>query len=149
MNVHAFALCFKGQAGAPEGDPQGIPVESRTQATMLTTAFKPDGVASDRVAKGDGAEAVFRSTVWMTGEGEFDESGTIDYGHGNTLTFSTVGRGRMGPSPMAGVQSGAVVWRIDSGTGAYAGATGHITSNFTLHADGVVVDHQFAVIFVP
>lgn len=149
MNVHAFALCFKGQAGAPQGDPPSIEAESRTQATMLTTAFKPEGVLSDRILKGEGAEAIFRSIVTITGEGEFDETGVIDYGHGNTIRFSTIGRGRIGPSSMPGVQSGAVLWQIDGGTGAYANAAGHITSNFTLHDDGVLIDHQFAVIFVP
>lgn len=149
MNVHTFALCFKGSGTAPQGDPPTAKVESRTQATMLTTAFKPGGVAADRIAKGDGNEAVFKSTVTMTGEGQFDESGTIDYGHGNTIAFSTLGRGHLGPSPMEGVQHGTVTWRIDRGTGAYQNATGYITSNFTLHSDGVVIDHQFAVIFVP
>lgn len=149
MNTQTFALCFKGQAGAAQGDPPSMQAETRTQATMLTTAFQKDGVVSDRVTKGDGAEAVFRSTVTITGEGEFDETGTIDYGHGNTITFSTIGRGHIGPSPMDGVQHGTVSWKIDSGTGVYANANGYITSNFTIHADGVIVDHQFAVIFVP
>lgn len=149
MTVQAFALCYKGAAQAPQGEPPSLPVESRTQATMLTTAFKPEGVASDRVTKGDGAEAVFRSTVTMTSDTEFDETGAIDYGHGNTVTFSTLGRGHIAPSSIEGVQSGAVAWKIESGTGAYANASGYITSNFTLHSDGVVVDHQFAVIFVP
>ena len=149
MGVHAFALCFKGSGGAPVGDPPTVTVESRTQATMLTTAFKKEGVASDRVNKGDGQEAVFQSKVAMTGEGVFDEWGTIDYGHGNSVTFSTVGRGHLGPSPLPGVQSGAVIWQIDGGTGTYENARGYITSNFTIHPDGVVVDHQFAVIFVP
>lgn len=149
MTTHAFALCFKGTTGTPQGDPPTLTVETRTQATMLTSAFRKEGVVSDRVTKGDGAEAVFRSTVTMIDESEFIETGTIDYGHGNTVTFTTVNRGRIEPSPMEGVQHGAVTWRIDGGTGAYQNAQGFVTSNFTLHADGVVVDHQFAVIFVP
>ncbi len=147
MKTHAFALCFKGSGTAPKGDPLTAQVESRTQGTMLTTAFRPDGVASDRINKGDGSEAVFRSTVTMKTDSTFDETGTIDYGHGNTITFSTVGEGQMSPSAMAGVHHGTVTWKVESGTGCYASATGYITSNFTLHSDGVVIDHQFAVLF--
>lgn len=45
---------------------------------------------------------------------------------------------------MAGWQRGAVVWRVTHGDGHFPGAEGVITSNFTVSADGDVVDNHFA-----
>jgi hypothetical protein len=41
------------------------------------------------------------------------------------------------------------MWRVDSGEGQFAGASGPITSNFTLSGTGEVIDNHFALIFVP
>jgi len=65
------------------------------------------------------------------------------------LTFETVGTGRLGPSPVAGLQWGAVIWRITAGEGAFVGATGYITSNFTVSGDGEVVDNHYVRMFIP
>jgi hypothetical protein len=40
------------------------------------------------------------------------------------------------------------MWRIDSGQGQFEGASGLITSNFTVGDDGEVTDNHFGVIFV-
>lgn len=40
-------------------------------------------------------------------------------------------------------------WRITGGAGHLAGATGVITSNFTVSTDGDVIDDQFARIYLP
>jgi hypothetical protein len=42
-----------------------------------------------------------------------------------------------------------VTWEVVSGQGTLAGATGLITSNFTVGARGEVVDNQFSVLFQP
>jgi len=42
-----------------------------------------------------------------------------------------------------------VLWTITGGDGAFAGARGLITSNFTVAADGEVVDNHFARIYLP
>ena len=52
-------------------------------------------------------------------------------------------------SPIAGIQRGAVMWEVTGGEGRLAGAQGLITSNFTVGAQGEVVDDQFARLFVP
>jgi hypothetical protein len=43
---------------------------------------------------------------------------------------------------------GVVSWRVEGGEGQFAGASGLITSNFTLSADGQVTDHHFGVLWV-
>jgi hypothetical protein len=44
---------------------------------------------------------------------------------------------------------GGVVWTITAGDGAFAGAQGVITSNFTVSADGEVIDDHVARVYVP
>jgi hypothetical protein len=65
---------------------------------------------------------VFESHVVLSGE-TFNETGSIDYRGRGTVTFETVGVGHLGPSPVAGLQWGAVIWRIIAGAGEFVGST--------------------------
>jgi hypothetical protein len=40
------------------------------------------------------------------------------------------------------------MWRVDDGEGQFAGASGLITSNFTLSDTDEVIDNHFGLIFV-
>jgi hypothetical protein len=95
-----------------------------------------------------GETVVFESKVVLSGE-TFNETGSIDYSGRGTLIFETVGAGSLGPSPLPGLQWGAVIWRITEGTGEFGGATGYITSNFTVSAEGDVVDNHYVRMFLP
>ena len=97
----------------------------------------------------DATKADFDSTVRMMEEGAFDEDGTISFGGGNSLRFSTLNKGHVAPSQAPGVTAGAIIWKIDGGEGQFAGATGLITSNFFFNEAGEVTDNQFGVIFTP
>jgi hypothetical protein len=90
----------------------------------------------------------FESQVVLSGE-TFNETGSIDYSGYGKVTFETVGAGYLGPSPISGLQWGAVIWRITVGDGTYAGATGYITSNFTVSAEGDVVDNHYVRMVLP
>ena len=46
------------------------------------------------------------------------------------------------------LKHGSVMWRVESGKGQFAEATGLITSNFTIGEGGEVIDHHCGVIFV-
>ncbi len=65
-----------------------------------------------------------------------------------TIEFDTVGRGHVGPSPVTGRVHGAVIWAVTRGTGGLSGARGLITSNFTVEADGQVVDRHIAHFYI-
>jgi len=41
-----------------------------------------------------------------------------------------------------------VTWKVDRGEGQFEGASGLITSNFTVSDTGEVVDHHCGVLFV-
>lgn len=131
MQPVIFALQFKGEAG-PMADAVGV-LKAQTRAAG--------------VAETGGGEARFSSVVTMIGDGAFVESGLIDYGAGSSLSFDTVGQGRIGPAGGGGGMAGAVIWKVVEGKGRFAGASGYVTSNFTVSEKGEVVDNQTAVLF--
>ena len=129
MRDLVFAMELMGRAA---------PVEGRENTLRARTAGR--GPRGETVA--------FESQVVLNGE-TFNETGSIDYSGRGTLKFETVGAGHLGPSPVAGLQWGAVIWRITEGEGEFVGATGYITSNFIVSADGDVVDNHYVRMFIP
>jgi hypothetical protein len=125
-------------------------LRAKTSATgqILQSVLKPDGVQA-AIEPAGGDSATFESEVEIVGEGAFLESGSIRYGSAGKATFKTVGRGVLGPSPLAGIQRGAVIWEITGGEGRFKDAQGMITSNFTAGPEGEVVDDHFVRLFLP
>jgi hypothetical protein len=129
MRDLVFAMELRGRAA---------PVEGQTNTLSARTAGR--GPQGETVA--------FESRVVLSGD-TFNETGNLDYSGRGKLRFETVGVGHLGPSPVAGLQWGAVIWRITAGEGEFVGATGYITSNFTVSADGDVVDNHYVRMFMP
>jgi hypothetical protein len=129
---------FSDQATPPEGDPPSLTVHGES-----TRVVPLEGDAPDRAA--------FGSSVTMTGETSFDESGTMTFGEdGDRIRFSTTGAGYLGPSLEEGLLEGSVIWRVEGGEGRFAGATGLITSNFVMRAEtGEVAEKQVISLFLP
>lgn len=115
---------------------------------VVSVERREDTLKARLTGRGSQGETVtFQSQVILSGE-TFNETRSIDYnGHGK-LKFETVETGHLGPSPMAGLQWGAVIWRITEAEGEFVGAKGYITSNFTISADGDVVDNQYIRMFI-
>jgi hypothetical protein len=132
---------FKDQATAPEGDPPRFTVHGESEQVTL--------IEGDAASVPDNAS--FDTNVTTTGETSFDESGVMTLGSdSDRLRFSTVGQGFLSPSPEQGLFEGSVIWRIEEGEGKFAGATGLITSNFTLTMEtGEVWEHQVVSMFLP
>jgi hypothetical protein len=91
-------------------------------------------------------------------KGSFTEEGNITFGdpaEKNVLTFSSLGLGYMNayPCPEKPFTGGTVMWRIDSGTGFFKGATGAITANFLIDLNkpgtGKLISYQFGVVYLP
>ena len=142
-----YALQFTGSAG-PAGDDQTVMHAKTTSVGGFNTVIDDSGV-DGRIEQAGGGSATFESEVRLTGDTSFTESGTIDFGGPHRLRFSTVGHGTLEPSAEDGTMAGAIIWRIDEGQGQLDGASGYITSNFTVDGNGKVVDNQVGVIFVP
>jgi hypothetical protein len=147
MKQIIYAMQFKGQGG-PGGSPNVLKAMTNSSSCTVSTVIGPDGV-NGSVQPAAGGKASFESEVTITGETSFLESGSIRFGDGaHRLRFSTVGQGHLGDSAEPKVKSGAVMWRVEGGEGQFAGASGYITSNFTMDEGGHVTDNQFGVIYV-
>jgi hypothetical protein len=148
MKELVFALQFKGKARPVEGSEGKLAAKTTASGQVLRTALTAKGVQAKAETR-PGPRATFESEVQMTGEGTFQESGQIRYGKGARLAFKTVGQGVLGPSGAGGLQRGAVIWEVTSGAGQLAGASGLITSNFTVGSKGEVVDNHYVRLFLP
>jgi hypothetical protein len=146
MTQIIYAMQFKGKAG-PGPSANVMKASTSASSTTVTTEIGAEGVHGS-IKPAPGGKAEFESEVTLTGDTSFLEKGSIRFGDGNRLQFSTIEHGYLGDSADPKLKSGAVMWRIDGGEGQFAGATGFITSNFTLSDAGDVTDNQFAVIFV-
>jgi hypothetical protein len=148
MRELVFALEFRGRAAAVPGSESKRQARTTASSQTFSTVLGREGVrvGVETVA---GERAVLESRVERFGDGTFVEDGTIAYGAAGTVSFETMGRGWVGPAPVPGWVVGGVVWTVTGGDGVFAGATGLITSNFTVSADGEVVDHHFARLYVP
>lgn len=148
MRELVFALEFRGRAAPVPGSDGKRQARSTAPSQTMSTVLGPDGVCAG-VATAVGERAVLESRVERFGDGTFVENGRITYGGGGAVTFETIGRGWVTPAPRPGWTVGGVLWTITGGDGAFAGARGLITSNFTVAADGEVVDNHFARIYLP
>lgn len=148
MREVVFALEFKGRAGPVPGSASERRARSTAPSQTLSTVLGPAGVRA-RVEIVAGEAAVLESRVERFGDGSFVEDGAITYGSAGRVVFETLGRGWVGPAPAAGWVVGGVVWTITAGDGAFAGARGLITSNFTVSAEGEVIDHHVTRLYLP
>jgi hypothetical protein len=143
-----FALEFRGQAGPIPGVPSQRRARTTAPSQSLRAILGAGGIeASVEVLPGDTAE--LDSRVERFPDGSFVEDGRISYGRAGSVTFVTIGRGIVGPSPMAGWTYGAVLWNVTAGEGCFAGARGIITSSFVVSPSGDVIDRHVARIYIP
>ena len=147
MRQIGYAMQFRGSAGPQEGKENELWAKSGSTTMRLSTSLDAGG---PQVSTDDASEqrASFTSNVQMMEDGDFTEDGTIDFGAAGTLDFTTIGIGWMGPSAIDGLTHGGISWRVDRGTGPLAGASGIITSNFTVSGAGEVTDNQWGVLYV-
>jgi len=143
-----FALEFRGRAGPVPGSPSERRARTTAPSQSLRAVVSAEGVET-AVEPLAGDEAVLDSRVERFPDGSFVEDGTIAYGRAGRITFVTIGRGVVGPSPIAGWMRGAVIWDITGGDGRFAGARGIITSSFAVSPNGDVIDHHVARIYIP
>lgn len=145
MKPVLYAMKFQGKAESA-GD-NTLRAATSTVANQITSTAGQSGL-STQMEQVAGEPAEFTSEVTMTGQTSLTEVGTINFGNGNSVTFSTVGEGYVSASPENGLSHGCIMWKVDSGTGQFEGASGLITSNFTLSDAGEVNDYHFGYLWV-
>lgn len=147
MQQIMYAMQFKGHA-QPQNDIGTIlRASTSSPSEQIRSIVGKSGLICQLEAL-DGREARFTSEVVFAADGSFNEEGTISFGSNNVVRFEAIGRGYLGPCADQGLRHGAVSGKIVSGEGQFAGATGIITSNFTVGSAGEVVDNQFGVLFL-
>ncbi len=142
-----YAMQFKGSASPVSESPMVMTAVTSCPSSSINSIVGANGLDGG-IQSASGGEAKFESRIEMTSESNFQETGTITFGPGNVLHFDTIGEGSIGASPEEGVNHGSVMWNITDGQGQFEGATGRITSNFTLDGSLNVVDNQFGVIYL-
>ena len=148
MKQIIYVMQFRGQAAPSSDNPNVLKASTIAPSCNVRTVVDAAGVSSNIEQTGDGI-AAFESEVTLTGGTSFQESGTIRFGDGgHRLHFSTVGEGYLNAAADERLKHGTVTWKIDRGEGQFEGATGLITSNFTVSEAGEVVDNHFGVIFL-
>jgi hypothetical protein len=147
MRELVFALQFKGKARSVEGAERKLAARTTAGSQVFRTTLTAKGIQATSASR-PGPRAIFESEVQITGERMFVETGRISYGKAGRVTFKTVGQGVLGPSAVDGLQRGAVIWEVTEGTGQFAGATGLITSNFTVGSKDEVVDNHYVRLFL-
>ena len=99
----------------------------------------------DTVSVADAGGAEIKSTMVFTGNGTFQQYGTItfedsrDHNH-----FSTQGQGQIEDSA-DGKQASATL-KIDRGEGRFRDASGLIASDFSVDENGQVIDNQIGAV---
>jgi hypothetical protein len=148
MRQLVYALRFTGRATPAGPDGNVLTVAATAPGATLTTTVGTHGLAA-ALEPTQGGEAAFASEVTFTGATSFQEVGTIAFGGGHRLRFSTVGSGYLGPSADPTSKQGAVAWRVEGGEGQFAGARGLIAANVAVGADLAVIGHHLGVLFLP
>src|SRR6266498_3647813 len=110
MRQLVYAMRFTGRATPASPDSGVLTVRATASSSALTAMVGPDGLAG-RIEAVAGGEAQFASELTLTGATSFQEVGTIAFGAGHHLRFSTVGSGYLGPGPDPAHRHGAAAWR--------------------------------------
>src|SRR5215217_571930 len=97
MRQLIYALRFTGHATSVGTAGNVLKAATTAPGTVLTSKVGPDGLLGT-LQPVDGTEATFASDITFTSDIAFQETGTIVFGDGHRLQFSTVGSGYLGPS---------------------------------------------------
>jgi hypothetical protein len=111
-----------------------------------TSEVSPGVLRRVETALPDGAQ--LESEVMFTDESSFREQGTIRFGPASELRFRTLGTGHLSPSSDPSLRHGTVTWELDGGSGRFEGASGRISSNFTVTDEGEIADEQLGLVFL-
>jgi hypothetical protein len=132
-----FALLLEGQAVRVDGD--RLWVASRQSGDPASACRNELG------GIGEGS-AYCRRQFELWDDGSFVQTGELDFGAGDAVTFRA--RGSLGDSPDPERRHGTAVLEVTGGRGRLVGARGYVTPNFLLADSGELRDHQLGLLFV-
>lgn len=150
MRQVTYTMHFRGQASRSGGDTSVLRTTGSGTSSTMDTTVRATGVETTLHAK-PGDLAFLESELRLQGQNAFSGTGTLTFGDDadHALRFSTLAPGHLAPSPVAGVMAGAVSWKVDGGSGTFDGASGVITSAFTLTESGDISEYHCGILFLP
>lgn len=137
MQPIAFALELEGEAVELDGGRFWVETRERSERSDRCVG-QLDGIGS--------GGAACRRQLELWADGSLVESGELDFGAGDAVTFRA--RGALARSPDPHRRQGTAVFEITGGRGRLAGARGYVTSNFLLADSGELTDHHLGLLFV-
>jgi hypothetical protein len=150
MKQITYTMHFRGQASRSSEDATVLRTTGSGTSCTLDTTVRATGVETTLHAKA-GDLAFLESELRLHGQNTFDGTAVLAFGDdaNHALRFSTIATGHLAPSAAPGVMAGAVSWKVDGGSGTFEGASGVITSAFTLTESGDLSEYHCGLIFVP
>ena len=147
-------LCLYIEFVGDETPPEDGIVKSVAPARRLVDGgtTREQGDLSRQVEQLDPGTVILDTSLKRTSGGDsgpFSEWGELIFGDLGTVTIESVQDGIDTPTAAPDEVGGGVVFRVTGGTGAFADAKGHVTSNFVITADGTLHDAQVAIIETP
>lgn len=133
----AFSLCLAGQVVHLDG----------TSFWVETHEVREPSCGGRRQLAGiGGGSASCRRQLELWDDGSLMQTGELDFGAGDALTFRA--RGALGVSADPHRRHGTAVLEVTGGHGRLVGARGYVTSNFLLADTGELMDHQLGLLFL-
>ncbi len=150
MQTLLYAMHFRGQVSRSTANASVLKTTISGTSCRMETVVSRDGAATTLHAA-PGELAFIEAELRLGTQEEFDGSGVLTFGEEgeHTIRFSGAKTGHLSPIGEAGMLAGAIVWKVEGGDGRFAGATGFITSNFTVTESGALSEYQCAQIFIP
>lgn len=148
MRQLIYALQFRRPPKTSPGAPES---PARATSMSITTTISDAGVKAG-IKQLAGESATLENQFQLDKDGLlFFEQGTITFGTGNNkINFSSIGVGHLLDCADPKFKAGTVMWKVDSGEGFFAGATGAITSNFLVDLKTEeLIDNHLGVIYLP
>lgn len=147
MRQIVYNLHFRGKATPADSGGRVLRETGTAVSATWTTLITATGVENTYAAQA-GELALLESEVTITGPNLFTERGSISFGDDHRIDFSCFGQGQLLETGGSGMMSGAVTWKVEGGSGQFEGASGLITSNFTMSDSGELNDYQLGLIYL-
>ena len=146
MDPIVYSMHFRGQASTRADDPKSFKLTASAASCTFTTMIGAAGVEGRFSVVDDGDMAFSESEFHITGPDSFSGKESISFGDLHVLELVPSQPGQFSRSGPGGIMTGSITWRVEGGEGQFTGASGYVTSMFTLDHDGQINEYQVGMI---
>ena len=149
MRQLVYVMHFRGQASPSADNDKVLRITSSgTSSTMETTVGAQGVDMVHHAAPGD--LAFLEAEIHMTTPDSLNGSGVLTFGDEgeHELKLDSMHYGHLRRTSLSGLMAGSVSWQVSGSKGRFAGASGVITSTFTLSDAGELNEYQCGLVFL-